>query len=89
MTLNRVVISHCHLMERMLNSPLHYALDLEHVLVLLPCRQLTKWTCCQFDYVPIYGELPEFDLNVGKQTLPTPFVASENPWETIFNYSCY
>lgn len=38
---NRVVISHC---QRMLNSPLRYALELEHVLVLLPCRQLTQWT---------------------------------------------
>ncbi|KAI8007190.1 WD repeat-containing protein 75 [Camellia lanceoleosa] len=43
----------------------------------------------QFGYASIYGELPEFDLKAGKQTLPAPFVASEKPWETIFSGSSH
>ncbi|KAL7205291.1 hypothetical protein ACSBR2_018268 [Camellia fascicularis] len=43
----------------------------------------------QFGYASIYEELPEFNLKVGKQTLPAPFVASEKPWETIFSGSSH
>ncbi|KAL6999014.1 hypothetical protein U1Q18_000180 [Sarracenia purpurea var. burkii] len=36
------------------------------------------------DILPLYGELPEFDLK-RNQIQPVPFVPSERPWETIFS----